>query len=68
MGSGGMLWGQAWTRTSAEQRAEAEMTQEERLVQAPARRDAAPFAKFAPPHRGLPSWLHFKTRALVLQE
>lgn len=29
-----MLWGQAWTRTSAEQRAEAGMTQEERLVQA----------------------------------
>lgn len=29
-----MLWGQAWTRTTAEQRAEAEMTQEERLVQA----------------------------------
>lgn len=29
-----MLWGQVWTRTSAKQRAEAEMTQEERLVQA----------------------------------
>ena len=38
MGGGGwglfILWGQAWTRTTTEQRAEAERTQEERLVQA----------------------------------